>query len=210
MVFRTLSFKSVKSSNPNHTPPRVLIFVHMCTDVPQPVPAGAPRLTDDRRTFMLIPLSLYHLPLQQNLEFNSVAPQLWRKVPFNSSVSVLPSTGRSAPTFPPPGWYFMLSVDPILERTFFRSGVGALMGLGFRGARGTGGFFSIGVCLGTGGLVMTRRRWEFSPLVEATGVAGVAVGAGRRAAEREKQHRSGVKFTFLIPTCAGPNLTFYR
>lgn len=52
----------------------------------------------------------------------------------------------------------MLSVDPILERTFFRSGVGALMGLAFRGARGTGGFFSIGVCLGTGGLVMTRRR----------------------------------------------------
>lgn len=105
----------------------------------------------------------------------------------------------------------MLSVDPILERTFFRSGVGALMGRGCRGARGTGGFFSMGVCLGTGGLVMTRRRWEFSPLVEATGVAGVAVGAGRRAAEREQFFLSntGVLLNSLS-THAGPNVTFYH
>lgn len=81
----------------------------------------------------------------------------------------------------------MLSMDPILERTFLRSGVGALMGRGVRGARGTGGFFSIGVCLGTGGLVMTRRRWVDSPLVEAAGVAGVAVEAGRRATEKGKK-----------------------
>lgn len=81
----------------------------------------------------------------------------------------------------------MLSMDPILDRMFFRSGVGALMGRGVRGARGTGGFFSSGVCLGTGGLVMTRRRWAevFSPLVEAAGVAGVVVEAGRgRATEK--------------------------
>lgn len=93
----------------------------------------------------------------------------------------------------------MLSVDPILERTFFRSGVGAFMGRGVRGARGTGGFFSIGVCLGTGGLVMTRRRCEFSPFVEAAGVDGVAVGAGRRAAER-KSHLSNI----YLSNAAGP------
>lgn len=85
-------------------------------------------------------------------------------------------------TFPPPGWYLMLSMEPILERTFFRSGVGALMEREFLGARGTGGFFSSGVCLGTGGLVMTRRRCVASPLVEAAGVAGVVVEMGRRAA----------------------------
>lgn len=62
-----------------------------------------------------------------------------------------------SPTFPPPGWYLMLSMDPILERMFFRSGVGALIGRGVRGVRGAAGFLSSGVCLGTGGLVMTRR-----------------------------------------------------
>lgn len=30
-------------------------------------------------------------------------------------------------TFPPPGWCLMLSVDPILERTFFRSGAETLL-----------------------------------------------------------------------------------
>lgn len=89
------------------------------------------------------------------------------------------------PTFPPPGWYLMLSMEPILERTFFRSGVGALMVREFLGARGTGGFFSSGVCLGTGGLVMTRRRCAASPLVEAAGVAGVVVERGRRAAQEK-------------------------
>lgn len=89
------------------------------------------------------------------------------------------------PTFPPPGWYLMLSMDPILERTFFRSGVGALIGRGVRGARGTAGFFSRVVCLGTGGLVITRRRWEAaSPLVAAAGAPGEVVEAGRgRATE---------------------------
>lgn len=123
-------------------------------------------------------------------------------------LSLLTVTVQSGPTFPPPGWYFMLSVDPILERTFFRSGVGALIGLGFRGARGTGGFFSTGVCLGTGGLVMTRRRWEFSPLVEATGVADVAEGAVRRAAEREESFiaNTGV---LLIPSSEELNITLH-
>lgn len=81
-------------------------------------------------------------------------------------------------------------MDPILERTFFRSGVGALMGRGVRGARGTGGFFSSAVCLGTGGLVMTRRRWLVaeSPLV-AGGVAGVAVEAGRGRATQQQEHK---------------------
>lgn len=80
----------------------------------------------------------------------------------------------------------MLSMDPILERMFLRSGVGALIDRVLRGARGTGGFFSIGVCLGTGGLVMTRRRWEepVSPLGEAPRVAGAVAEAGRRAAEK--------------------------
>lgn len=38
--------------------------------------------------------------------------------------------------FPPPGWYLMLSVDPILERMFFRSGADTLVG--GRGGLGTG------------------------------------------------------------------------
>lgn len=95
-------------------------------------------------------------------------------------------TLSSCPTFPPPGWYLMLSMDPILERTFFRSGVGALIGRGVRGARGTAGFFSRALCLGTGGLVITRRRCVTlaSPLVAAAGVAEEVVEAGRgRAAD---------------------------
>lgn len=35
-------------------------------------------------------------------------------------------------------------------------------------------------------------------------MAGVAAGAGRRAGERERQHRTGAKFTG-----AGPNVTFH-
>lgn len=83
-------------------------------------------------------------------------------------------------TLPPPGWYFMLSVEPILERTFFRSGSGALVGRTFRGARGTGGFLSRGVCLGTGGLVMRDGRGVGVPLVAAVLVAedGVRVVLG--------------------------------
>lgn len=40
---------------------------------------------------------------------------------------------QSYGTFPPPGWCFMLSVEPILDLTFFRSGIGAAA------ARGAGG-----------------------------------------------------------------------
>lgn len=32
---------------------------------------------------------------------------------------------RRLVTFPPPGWCFMFSVEPILDLTFFRSGMGA-------------------------------------------------------------------------------------
>ncbi len=32
---------------------------------------------------------------------------------------------QSPGTFPPPGWCFRLSVEPILDLTFFRSGIGA-------------------------------------------------------------------------------------
>ena len=39
----------------------------------------------------------------------------------------------SSPTRPPPGWYLMFSVEPILDLTFFRSGMG---GAGVRGAAG--------------------------------------------------------------------------
>lgn len=72
----------------------------------------------------------------------------------------------------------MLSVEPILERTFFRSGSGALVARMFRGARGTGGFLSRGACLGTGGLVMRDGRGV--PLVSAVLVAegGVRVVLG--------------------------------
>lgn len=72
-------------------------------------------------------------------------------------------------TLPPLGWYFMLSVDPIFEDTFFRSGRGVLGIRGMRGARGTGGFFGRGTCFGTGGLVMREGRGAGVP-----SVAGVA------------------------------------
>ena len=97
----------------------------------------------------------------------------------------------------------MLSVEPILERTFFKSGMGAWE-RGFLGARGTGGFFSSTVCLGTGGLVMRVRRGV--PLVVA-GVAESGVGVwlvlgraefktqgetgGEREAGRERERETG-------------------
>lgn len=63
---------------------------------------------------------------------------------------------EAGPTFPPPGWCFMLSVEPILERTLRMSGAGAVPGRAValevvvvvveeevvRAARGTAGFFS--------------------------------------------------------------------
>lgn len=69
------------------------------------------------------------------------------------------------------------------------------MGRWFRGARGTGVFFSNGVCLGTGGLVITRRRWvePVSALVEAVGALGTVLESGRRATEKGK----GEKQLFL-------------
>ncbi len=103
-------------------------------------------------------------------------------------------------TLPPPGWYFMLSVEPILERTFFRSGSGVLVGRTFRGARGTGGFFSRGVCLGTGGLVMREGRVVGVPLVAAVLLAesgvrvvlGVVLTAKQNANHcSSKQHNPG-------------------
>ena len=105
----------------------------------------------------------------------------------------VPSLAVCSLTRPPPGWYFMLSVEPILERTFFRSGVGALRGRLVLGARGTGGFFSGTVCLGTGGLVMRLRGSLASPLVTGGvgGAAGVRGARGRVAewTEREPESR---------------------
>lgn len=64
---------------------------------------------------------------------------------------------RAAPTFPPPGWCFMLSVEPILERALRMSGAGAVLGRAVvlevvvvvdvveeaaLAVRGTAGFFS--------------------------------------------------------------------
>lgn len=60
---------------------------------------------------------------------------------------------EGGPTFPPPGWCFMLSVEPILERALRMSGAGAALGRAVvlegaadeeagRGVRGTVGFFS--------------------------------------------------------------------
>lgn len=62
----------------------------------------------------------------------------------------------------------MLSMEPIFEDTFFRSGRGVLLGI--REAPGTGGFFGWGTCLGTGGLVMRESR--------GAGVRSVAGVAG--------------------------------
>lgn len=35
---------------------------------------------------------------------------------------------KAGPTFPPPGWWFMLSVGPILELAFLMSGAVAVPG----------------------------------------------------------------------------------
>lgn len=68
----------------------------------------------------------------------------------------------------------MLSVEPIFEDTFLRSGRDVLGIRVERGARGTGGFFGRGTCLGTGGLVMREGR--------EAGVSSVAGVAGALAA----------------------------
>lgn len=87
-------------------------------------------------------------------------------------VSPPPITDARLPTFPPPGWYFMLSVEPILERTLRMSGAGAVPGrevvrvalalpVGVvavgRGTRGTCGFFSDTVEEEGAGLVVEGR-----------------------------------------------------
>ena len=45
------------------------------------------------------------------------------------------SCSKAKLTLPPPGWCFMLSVEPIFDLMFFRSGMGAAA------ARGAGGRF---------------------------------------------------------------------
>ena len=103
-------------------------------------------------------------------------------------------------TFPPPGWCFMLSVEPILERTFltFLSGVDAVPwagggvcccwkwwswvavvveGVVVRGARGTRGFFSVVVVVP----VLEERRAGLVATVRVratTGGCGGAAGPG--------------------------------
>ena len=82
---------------------------------------------------------------------------------------------REGPTFPPPGWCFMLSEEPILERALRTPAAGAVLGLavGFKVAvvedvpeevgfavRGTEGFFSGTVPVvedGVAGLVVVVR-----------------------------------------------------
>ncbi|KAF3836179.1 hypothetical protein F7725_028737 [Dissostichus mawsoni] len=103
--------------------------------------------------------------------------------PPGQNTHVIMKAAVGGPTFPPPGWCFMLSVEPILERTLRMSGAGAVPGRAavldvevvvvveevVREVRGTKGFFSGAV-----------------PAVEEEGGAGLAaVGRVRDAARVE-------------------------
>lgn len=112
------------------------------------------------------------------------------------------------PTFPPPGWCFMLSVEPILERTLRTSGAGAVPGRAAvldvvvvvvvlaaveeagRGARGTEGFFSGTVAVEDDGVVslgaVVRVR-EAAAVETELRVVVVALGLLESAGGRDIQ-----------------------
>lgn len=110
----------------------------------------------------------------------------------------------AGPTFPPPGWCFMLSVEPILERALRTSGAGAVLGRAVvlevvvvvavveevvLVVRGTAGFFS--------GTV---------PLVE-DGVAGLAAVVRVRDAAVVEAELRVVVVLGLVESAGGE---FYR
>lgn len=97
------------------------------------------------------------------------------------------------PTFPPPGWCFTLSVEPILERALRMSGAGAVPGRAVvlevvavveeatRGARGTSGFLSAAVpavedgVAGLGAVVRVREAAAVEAVLRTAAAAAVAV-----------------------------------
>lgn len=111
------------------------------------------------------------------------------------------------PTFPPPGWCFMLSVEPILERTLRTSGAGAVPGRAAvldvvvvvlaaveeagRGARGTEGFFSGTVAVEDDGVVslgaVVRVREAAAVVAELRVVVVVVLGLLESAGGRDIQ-----------------------
>lgn len=108
------------------------------------------------------------------------------------------------PTFPPPGWCFMLSVEPILERTLRMSGAGAVAGRAVafgavvvveeaaRGTRGTGGFFSGTVPAvedGVAGLAAVVRAREAAVVGAVLRVVVVVVGGALGLAELARRER---------------------
>lgn len=103
-------------------------------------------------------------------------------LPWLVSLEVTPLFREAEETFPPPGWCFMLSVEPILERTFRMSGAvpGRLVVVFVvvvvlvveevaRGVRGAAGFFSADE--GVAGLdVVVRGRGAAVVVVVVRGV----------------------------------------
>lgn len=59
-------------------------------------------------------------------EWTGSKPPIWQQH-ISTRCPTCKSQGQRqcSVTFPPPGWCFMLSVEPILDLTFFRSGMGA-------------------------------------------------------------------------------------
>lgn len=119
----------------------------------------------------------------------------------------------AGPTFPPPGWCFMLSVEPTLERTLRTSGAGAVAGRvvvlevvvavaaeteeAGRGARDTGGFFSGAVPAAeedavAGLAAVVRVREAVVVTVEAVLRVVVTFGLLESAEGREQLYRGGV------------------
>lgn len=110
-------------------------------------------------------------------------------LPWLGSLDGTPLLSEDEDTFPPPGWCFMLSVDPILERTFRMSGavvvrvvlvravVVVVVVEAGRGVRGAAGFFSPAVEETVLGLVAVGRGRAAAAL-EAAGVVRVVVGLG--------------------------------
>ena len=105
-----------------------------------------------------------------------------------------PST-PSGCTLPPPGWCFMLSVEPILERAGAVLGRGAMPAVELgRGARGTGGFLSGPAAVeaaGTAGLGAGRARLVGPEGLEAVELRG-RLGLGRAESTGGEEDRKSV------------------
>lgn len=118
--------------------------------------------------------------------------------PYNKSFQ----SQSDGPTFPPPGWCFMLSVEPILERTLRMSGPGAVLGL------------AVGLAVADVpeevGLAVRGTEYFFSgpvPVVEDDAASLVVVVRVRKAAVVEVALRVVVLVFGLLGSAAEKTIT---